>query len=102
MVLPFFEEEPDHSGNIRMVLEDVISALSYLVPITGYEIKRVPLPNTEGYTLDIYFQDREPISAFLEINEQDHEPTYGLLVELIVDLAKRENTLKGLFDDCYN
>lgn len=102
MTLPFFEEEPEHSGGIRMILEDVISSLSYLVPITGYSIKQVSLPNGEGFTLDIFFQDREPMNAFLEVNENDHQPTYGLLVELIVDVAKRENAMKGLFDDCWN
>jgi hypothetical protein len=103
MVMPeFFEDEPKHDGSLRMALEDVIGVLSYSAPITDYAIEPINVPNGEGYTIDIHFQQQDSVHVFLHIKAGDHQPTFGLLVEKLLRLVKYQIQTRDLFEVCAN
>jgi len=103
MTIPIFEDEPEHVGPIQLILEDVISALSNIAPITYYQIERLGLPNKrEAYTLDIHIQDQEPMHIYFAVKPEDHHPTFGLLCEKILRFAERQNQMRALLDVSLN
>lgn len=98
-IVPGFNEDddPESVGSISLMLHEAIGKLANFAPITGYQIEQVPLPNNgEAYTIDIGFQNREPMCAFLEIDQQDR-PTYPDIVEFLLEMGERERVMQGMF-----